>query len=441
MCTHIKIKPEELEKLNTRKNAAIAYRGKVYDVTGYMDKHPAGSDKLLLVAGRDVTGLFDSYHRKSIRGLVSQKCKYIGELEGPVNPKYLDKDPLYDTLEERFYNYFKRNNIDPKIHMPYFCLCAVVMLAMPVLWHLAVLSVYFEYYWLVSCCLAVLHGWTQTLVTLYAHKTTHFMWSHKQWIWKVVTGITTSLVGVSSYVWSYEHVIGHYMHPNHDNLDPDVATKRTDMRRIKPFQKWLPHYRFQHIYMIILYMILSVRMKILDTYVFFSLQKENVRLNPPPIDEVAMFIANKAIYSYYRIVLPSSYISFPSLVFLNLLAEIVTGFLLGVSSQVSHINTDVDYPDPKLSRFNMTWSEMQISTGIDFATDSLLWNIISGGLNCQVCHHLFPGILTIHFKDLAPIMKETCLEFGVKYTCYGTFWEALGSHIQHLKNMSHPSEK
>lgn len=57
MCSHVKIKPRELERLNTRKNAAIAYRGMVYDVTGYLDKHPAGSDKLLLVAGKDVTGL------------------------------------------------------------------------------------------------------------------------------------------------------------------------------------------------------------------------------------------------------------------------------------------------------------------------------------------------------------------------------------------------
>lgn len=316
------------------------------------------------------------------------------------------------------------------------------MLATLVFCHFAVLFVHFEYSWLISCLLAVLHGWTQTLVTLYAHETTHFMWTHKPWVWKLVTGMVTSLVGVLSYVWSYEHLIGHHMHPNHDHLDPDVVTKRADIRRIKPFQKWLPHYRFQHIYMIILYMFLSIRMKILDTYVFFSLRKANIHLNPPPVGEIAMFTANKLSHP---LLLQDSTPLFLYLlyltVFLNILAELVTGFLLGVLSQVSHINADVGYPNPKMCSVNTTWSQMQISTAIDFATDSLLWNILSGGLNCQVCHHLFPGILTIHFKNLTSIMKETCSEFGVKYNCYSTYWEAFCSHIQHLKNMGRSSEQ
>ena len=171
----------------------------------------------------------------------------------------------------------------------------------------------------------------------------------------------------------------------------------------------------------------------------FVLSRKKMFGYPPPTGEIFIFVATKAIFFYYRMVLPYSFISFPSLVFLNILAEMVTGFLIGVLSQVSHINVDVDYPDPKESSFNMTWSEMQLSTTVNYAANSLLWNIISGGLNVQACHHLFPGILTIHFKDLAPIMKETCLEFGMKYTCYSSYWEALYSHIQHLKKLSRSS--
>ena len=34
----------------------------VYDVSGFISKHPGGANQLLLGAGRDVTTLFESYH-------------------------------------------------------------------------------------------------------------------------------------------------------------------------------------------------------------------------------------------------------------------------------------------------------------------------------------------------------------------------------------------
>ena len=34
----------------------------VYDVSGFIDKHPGGARQLLLGAGRDITMVFESYH-------------------------------------------------------------------------------------------------------------------------------------------------------------------------------------------------------------------------------------------------------------------------------------------------------------------------------------------------------------------------------------------
>jgi len=38
----------------------------VYDVSGFIAKHPGGADQLLLGAGRDVTTLFESYHNFNV---------------------------------------------------------------------------------------------------------------------------------------------------------------------------------------------------------------------------------------------------------------------------------------------------------------------------------------------------------------------------------------
>lgn len=38
----------------------------VYDVSGFIEKHPGGVSQLLLGAGRDVTVLFESYHNFNV---------------------------------------------------------------------------------------------------------------------------------------------------------------------------------------------------------------------------------------------------------------------------------------------------------------------------------------------------------------------------------------
>jgi fatty acid desaturase len=52
-----------------------------------------------------------------------------------------------------------------------------------------------------------------------------------------------------------------------------------------------------------------------------------------------------------------------------------------------------------------------------------------------VVHHLFPGINHLHYPALAPIVQDTCKQFGLQYVVYPTFWSALGAHFQHLKDV------
>lgn len=52
----------ELAKHNRRDDAWLAIRGKVYNVTRYMDFHPGGIDELMKGVGIDATKLFDDVH-------------------------------------------------------------------------------------------------------------------------------------------------------------------------------------------------------------------------------------------------------------------------------------------------------------------------------------------------------------------------------------------
>uniref|UniRef100_A0A0A1WQE6 Cytochrome b5 reductase 4 n=1 Tax=Zeugodacus cucurbitae TaxID=28588 RepID=A0A0A1WQE6_ZEUCU len=73
------VNSDELARHNTREDAWMAIRGKVYNVTRYMDFHPGGVDELMRGVGRDATKLFDEVHAWVNYQQLLVKC-YIGPL-------------------------------------------------------------------------------------------------------------------------------------------------------------------------------------------------------------------------------------------------------------------------------------------------------------------------------------------------------------------------
>ncbi|XP_055537889.1 cytochrome b5 reductase 4 isoform X2 [Wyeomyia smithii] len=69
----------ELALHNKRDDVWLAIRGKVYNVTRYLDFHPGGVDELLRGAGKDATKLFDEVHAWVNYESLLAKC-YVGPL-------------------------------------------------------------------------------------------------------------------------------------------------------------------------------------------------------------------------------------------------------------------------------------------------------------------------------------------------------------------------
>lgn len=73
----------------------MAIRGKVYNVTRYLDYHPGGSDQLLRGAGKDATSLFDEYHAWVNIDQLLAKC-YVGPLRNTVTLNLKDSSSNMD---------------------------------------------------------------------------------------------------------------------------------------------------------------------------------------------------------------------------------------------------------------------------------------------------------------------------------------------------------
>ena len=81
----------------------------------------------------------------------------------------------------------------------------------------------------------------------------------------------------------------------------------------------------------------------------------------------------------------------------------------------------------------MAWADLQMHTTANFATKNKLVNFLSGGLNFQIEHHLFPTICHVHYPEISEIVKSTAEEFGIPYLENKTFSNAIASHFSTLK--------
>ncbi|XP_063243398.1 cytochrome b5 reductase 4 isoform X1 [Bacillus rossius redtenbacheri] len=73
------VTPSQLARHNKRSDAWLAIRGRVYNVTRYMDFHPGGAEELMKGVGRDATQLFNQVHAWVNFESLLQKCQ-VGHL-------------------------------------------------------------------------------------------------------------------------------------------------------------------------------------------------------------------------------------------------------------------------------------------------------------------------------------------------------------------------
>ena len=123
------------------------------------------------------------------------------------------------------------------------------------------------------------------------------------------------------------------------------------------------------------------------------------------------------------------------------------GITFALFSQINHMNelsleSDMDTRLQKLQqqgrdpRLSTSWGAAQVETANNFASDSTFWHILSNGLNHQIEHHLFPGLNHGHLHHIAPVVKQTCEEFGVDYKSYDTWSDLMNATLEWLDKLS-----
>eukprot|EP00899_Mesostigma_viride_P006929 jgi/Mesvir1/16237/Mv08490-RA.1 len=427
----------------------LIIRGKVYDVTEWVPKHPGGA-LIYVRAGYDCTQIFDSYHPLYVRKVLDKYC--IGEVDAdkgapPAPPGGLapllhyadeEEEDFYFSLKRKVEAYLKQNKINPRFSFQMYVKTAVILGSL-------VPSYYGAFYafssLLPSLLCALTFGFMAAEVGVsIMHDANHGSYSRRN-VLTYLMSATLDLVGASSFMWRQQHVVGHHAYTNVDGRDPDIRVKDPDVRRVTKAQPWQPYHVYQHLYLGFLYGLLALKSIVADDFMaYFKGHIGSVRVARMTALETAIFFGGKAFYAAYMVAAPLlwSRHDLLRLVLLFISLQLITGWTLALMFQVAHVTPDVAYPQALPAGTNrqkvaMGWAAAQVATTADFCRGSWLWMHISGGLSYQIEHHLFPGVCHVHYPAISGIVEETCKEFNVPYFSYPSFWVALKAHFKHLQ--------
>ena len=267
------------------------------------------------------------------------------------------------------------------------------------------------------------------------HDGGHGAYSRKK-IFNRFSAVMLDLVGGSSYMWNFKHNIMHHQFTNVDGVDNDLEA--WPFLRLAPGQKRLWFHRFQWLYIWPLYVFLPPKWQWWDD--FRSLIAGRIggqRIPRPKGWNLTWLFLGKLLFFTWALIVPLMVHSFWHVLAIYAFVALVLGVTLGTVFQLAHCVEEADIqPVPAGGgRLPKSWAEHQLATTADFSPRNPLLTWYLGGLNYQVEHHLFPRISHIHYKKLAPAVRQVCHEEGVPHLTNRNLFTALRSHIHFLRRM------
>ncbi|KAJ3337120.1 hypothetical protein HDU93_001546 [Gonapodya sp. JEL0774] len=401
---------QELACHNTADSLWVGVRGQVFDLTHFARRHPGGKDILLACAGRDATQLFETYHGED-KKLILKKF-VVGKLVTNELPTYPTPSNFWLTLKGRVDDYFKKTGRDPRVHPLAIPRYTLILLMCILGWNLTY-KASLPFWGRVIVGAATGMAQAQIGLTI-LHDASHFAITSKPWVWKLCGALYDSFTGVSHYVWTFQHTLGHHLYTNIYGADPDVSPM--PIRRLSPSQPWEPTHKGQELLLLPLYGVMATMSRVTDFIEVYRSKKSGpIRINGMGTLDTLIFWGGKIVYAYHRWLLPVQFLGVKAIP-LIFISDIVASYYLAYLFSVNHDTGDVAWPTPNADgTMDKDWATLQVATAMDYAHDSTFWTLFTGALNYQTAHHLLPGVNQLYYPEIAPIIMATCKEFGLKY--------------------------
>jgi linoleoyl-CoA desaturase len=252
------------------------------------------------------------------------------------------------------------------------------------------------------------------------------------------------LMGGSSIVWIHQHNVGHHPNSNRqgdscksecDQDDPD-ARSGTPIVRITPAQPLMWWHKWQHYYIWFLFLMVTSKWYVNDMRTFVRRKYININLFKLNSSEYYLLAMTKLLFLLYMVLVPFSLHNPWRAAAITCVFMGTTSYYFVLMFSVNHLTEDSCFPGEGMD--NRDWATLQVLTSSNFAVGSELWTWLSGGLNYQIEHHLFPGLCHVYLPYISPIVQQTCKEYNIPYVSFRSYGDAIYSHYIHLKLLGNP---
>jgi len=235
------------------------------------------------------------------------------------------------------------------------------------------------------------------------------------------------LVGGGSGRWKRSHNFAHHSYTN-TSQDPDLQFE--PFFRMYEDNKKYSHYQGQTFYWPILAMLNHITWEIRDTLYMFGDYKRW------PAKDIFGHFFFSGLHKLYVYAFPYYVVGMPA-VYCSLLVKMCASSFVVPIFLASHNSMELAHTTRKDTVDKITndpeekqsWTKWQVLSSQNFNARSPLVNFLTGGLNHQIEHHLFPSIHHSHLPWIAKIVEDTCNEYDVAYTNKSTFFEAFGTTL------------
>jgi len=360
---------------------------------------------------------------------------------GSVKWKKKDVEHFFPTLKKRVDTYFTERQIKKQGNAKLYIKAAILLtvyLAPFVIMQTVELSN------LVQLGLWAIMGFALAGIGMSVmHDANHGSFSKNKTI-NYLMGHTLNLLGGSVCNWKMQHNVLHHTYTNVAEMDEDIDDKL--LMRFCPHSERKPYHRFQFIYVVFFYSILTLYWVTLKDFVQFIQYRRHQNFcedKRSHTNKLLLIFAVKIVYFFVALYLPIAIVGLPVGVTIGgfLLMQGIAGFILALVFQLAHTVQGTSHPLPNTEGvIENDWAMHQLQTTANFARKSKWISWYVGGLNFQVEHHLFPYISHVHYPQIAEIVKETAEEFGVPYLESKTFMGAVASHFSFLYDLGKPEQ-
>uniref|UniRef100_A0A4W2E7T9 Cytochrome b5 heme-binding domain-containing protein n=1 Tax=Bos indicus x Bos taurus TaxID=30522 RepID=A0A4W2E7T9_BOBOX len=368
---------QEIQRHNQKTDKWLVINRKVYDVTGWADRHPGGRRVLNHCAGEDATDVFRAMHPDPDIVQLYLKPLLIGELapEEP-NQERNKNSQLVEDFQELRRTLETMNMFNANLGFFFLHLAQVLILealAWVIVWH-------FGSGWLITIFIYFLLTVAQAQDSFLQHDLGHLsVFKKSKWNRLMQNFVIGHLKGFSAKWWNNRHS-QHHVKTNIYPKDPDVV--------------------FGPFFVVGDLQPVKVCLQILSTREMF----QEVVLGKVYTFDIAWV---STFYIRYFITFGPFYGIFGTLVLIYLV-KLLESLWVAYVTQMSHI------PMKMSTEENQDWFSSQVLATCN-VEQSFFNDWFTGHLNFQIEHHLFPTMPRHNYHKVAPLVKSLCAKHGLPY--------------------------